>query len=643
MNFVEALTRVPTQCNFAFTPDGRHVARLTDRDGALAVEVRDLDDGRRLSQRAYGPGPLLSLESELSFPTPDRLRICSRQDGWFRVVEACRPIAGSGDGEWTSKLIAERQAARLRLLAPRDGAGLDLVISLADDATSTIWQIEEGQLQLRPLFEVPGVLTGGTWLDSHRLAININEPGGAASGYVIDLRTQKYHRWFHISDHSDDLIGLYDDQRGLLGVTSDCYGYRRVGIADLESTRQVRFFADVPGENPWVDLCGQADRSLILRRQRGMVTELWLGDPADLSVSGPLELPGGLVNGPVVQVGDRIRFAFSSPTTPTLCAGYQTTRDLFGLDEPVDLGDLVEGDLVIPRIVSVSGPRGDIEALVYEPPASRRRCLVVVALHGGPVGQWSAAFTPELQLLAGLGAVVVAPNYRGSSGYGDAFIRALEGAAGSVDFDDVMAVVDAMGRDTGSGRPAIVLYGHSYGAFLALLVAATHPRSCDGVIAVAPFTSLSSMRTAGMPSVRRLVGLLAGSDPGEEAADVLRRCGELRAKALIAHGTQDQVVPIGQSHRLRHRLQAVGYREGRDLWFLPLPGEGHLITGRTARMRLYGQIESFLYEVEGEPEALALGPRADIGTRTREQQAGGRALRAPEVFGAVAISHEQRR
>jgi pimeloyl-ACP methyl ester carboxylesterase len=643
MNLVEGLAHAPIRCNFAFTPDGRHVARLTDRDGALAVEVLDLDGASRRSQRVYGPNSLLSFESELSFPEPDRLRICSRQDGWFRVLEARRSAEKGADGGWTCRPIAERQAARFRLLASADGAGLDLAISLADDATSTIWRIEDGQ-PLQALVRVPGVLTGGVWLDPwRRLAINIHEPGRPASGYVIDLRAQTYHRWFHISDHSNDLIELYDDERGLLGVTSDCCGYRRVGIADLESARQVRFLSDVPGENPWVDLCGQVEGGLVLRRQRGMVTELWLGDPRGLGVFGPLNLAPGLVSGPVVQSGDRIRFPFSGPTTPMLCSSYRSVGDLFDLDEPVELGGLSESDLAIPRIVSFPGPRGDIEALVYQPPASRRRPLMVMALHGGPVGQWSAAFTPELQLLAGLGALVVAPNYRGSSGYGDAFMRALEGSAGSVDFDDVVAVMNAMGSDAGPGAASVVLYGHSYGAFLALLVAATHPDRCDGVIAVSPFTSLSAVRSAGMPSVRRLVDLLVGPGPDADRADVLRLCGELQAKVLIAHGGRDRVVPIEQSHLLRDRLLAAGYRESRDLRFLPLPEEGHLIAGRAARLRLYRQIESFLDDVVRGPEMVRLVSRTGTGTQDRTQEAGGRAQSASEAFGSVATSHERRR
>src|SRR5207244_8781411 len=231
-------------------------------------------------------------------------------------------------------------------------------------------------------------------------------------------------------------------------------------------------------------------------------------------------------------------------------------------------------------------PHGAIETLVYEPPTGHRNPMIVVALHGGPAALWSAAFTPELQLFAGLGAVLAAPNYHGSTGYGDEFVRALERAGGSIDLDDVLAVIAALRDEPGCEGAALVLYGHSYGAFLALLVAATRPDLCDAVIAVAPFTSLSSVGSASTPAVRRITNLLRDPARIDGDLDLLRRCRNLRARVLIAHGTDDRAIPIAQSRALYERLRACGYRDGQDLWFLPLQGEDHATDSTAADPRL---------------------------------------------------------
>ncbi|MQA86738.1 MAG: prolyl oligopeptidase family serine peptidase [Streptosporangiales bacterium] len=598
----EDLARVPTSRAFAFTPDGWNVARLVDRHDALAVEVRRLGDGAS-APVVHGPDPSLSPEAQLSLPAGDRVLIGISSDEGFRVLQARRTRrtrAGDTDRAWRAEPVAELEVDTARLLPRLAGADWDLLVSCAD-GVSTIWRIGGDPPGLRRLARIPGLLGGGAWLEPAReLAVDLSEPGGRASGYAVDLAGGTYHRLFHVSDDSDDRIVLCDHRRGLLAVTSDWGGHRAAGVADLRGARRVRFFPDPPGEDRPLDVCGRVrDGRLVLRRQRGVRSELTLIDPADPRARVRLAIPDGLVGLPVVCAADRIRFPFTAPTVPTTCASYllDTHRpgDRFLLDEPPDMGDVSGSDLVKPDVVSFPGPRGDIEALVYRPSPARRHDLVVVALHGGPVGQWSAAFTPELQLFAGLGVTVVAPNYHGSFGYGREFLRALEGGAGSVDVEDVVAVATAAGA--GNGRVATVLYGHSYGAFLALVTAASRPWLCDGVVAVAPFVSLSHLASMCTPAVRRLVDLLSGPPEPVGEVDLLRRCADLRAKLLIAHGCEDDVVPIEQSYLLCERLRASGHRDGRTLWFLPLPNEGHAISGRTGVLRLYRQIELFLSEI----------------------------------------------
>ncbi|HMC09023.1 MAG TPA: prolyl oligopeptidase family serine peptidase [Actinomycetota bacterium] len=591
MRFTHALAQVTARHTFAFTPDGTHVARITNRDGDLAVEAGAVGCGSP-PERLYGRDPLLSVEAQVHYPAADRVWIRCGGPGGFRIVRALRASEGEG---WTAASLEDDEAASLWLLPGSHGASrrdaCDLVISSTEEGQSTIWRADDGSLRLHPVAGFPGFVTGGTWLEPPGLlAVNIHRPGHPSSGFVVDLVAQSYRRVFHVSEHSNDTIARVDAEPGRLWVATDFGGHRKAGVADLRGGR-ARFFGELPGEERSVDPVGRHGRRLVLRRQAGVSTELWLGDPADLSVSGPLPLPSGFVSSPVVDAGDRLRFAFSSPTVPPSCAACLPSRDAFQLEEGADLGPVAPGRLVTPRILAVHGPHGAIETLVYEPPPDRRRNLIVVALHGGPVAQWSAAFTPELQLFTGLGAEVAAPNYHGSIGYGVEFVRTLEHAAGSVDVDDVIAVVDAMRAEPGLSRAPVVLFGHSYGAFLSLLVAAAHPRLCEGVIALAPFSSLAAVRVEAKPPVRRIADLLR--NPHDEGRDLLRRCGDLRAKVLIVHGSHDMVVPILESHALCRALRANGYLDGRDLWFLPLP-DGHVITARPAVMRLYDQIESFL-------------------------------------------------
>src|SRR5205807_9808209 len=145
-------------------------------------------------------------------------------------------------------------------------------------------------------------------------------------------------------------------------------------------------------------------------------------------------------------------------------------------------------ELVSARVASFPSGAGPMPALVYpsvpgDGPLSGAG-LAVVALHGGPIARYGAGLVPEFQLFARLGLPTVALNYPGSTGSGHEYIRSLFGQAGTIDVDAVASVVDGLAAE---GR-RVVLYGESYGAFLALATAAVRP-SCAGVVAWAPFAS----------------------------------------------------------------------------------------------------------------------------------------------------------
>ena len=591
MSLAAALARMPARFGFAFTPDGRRAARAVDRDGDVAVEELGFGAGSHPC-RVYEGDADLSSETQVCFPSADRIWIRSGVPGSFRLMEARRITPGG----WDAHCLAESGDVSLCMLPDRARRERDTVVTSAEDATSTIWRRGEDGHGLVPAARIPGFVTGAAWIETPRtLAVNLYDHDRPSSAFLVDLTGGTYHRLFHVSDHSNDSIASCQADPAALWVTSDCFGYRRAGIAEVGGSRKVRFFDDPPGAERSVDPMGRYGRHLVLRRRGGVANELWLADPASLGVS-PLALPTGVVCSTAADAGNRLRFAFSAPSLPAVCSAYLPAAGRFEVEEPAELGSAGEVGFGAPDVVPIPTRTGPVETLVYRRARGSARSpggnAVVVALHGGPVAQWSAAFSPELQLFAGLGALVAAPNYHGSIGYGAPFVEALREAGVSIDVDDVVAVVHAMRRLAGSDVP-VVLYGQSYGAFLALLTAALHPHLCDGVIAVAPFTSLQSIRAAGVPSVQRVANLVLGAGRAGEP-NLLRICGDLRARVLIVHGGRDRVVPIAESRELCAALRARGHVDGRDLWFVPLPEEGHTISGRSAVQHLYELIESFL-------------------------------------------------
>lgn len=228
------------------------------------------------------------------------------------------------------------------------------------------------------------------------------------------------------------------------------------------------------------------------------------------------------------------------------------------------------------RTESFSTPAGSVEALVYgESWTTAHR--VVIALHGGPEAHWQAAFNPSLVHLANCGFTVIAVNQRGSTGYGHRHQTAIQDAWGGPDLADIHYIADhiaTMRRPHRENR--LMIYGTSYGAFLALLTASTQPARWSHCVAVAPFLSGKRLYSEATTPVRNLLNRLGGRTEITDrigSRDLLRTAQALRAKILLVHGTADSIVPISQSRTLHQQL--IDLRYGADLEFIEAPDAGH--------------------------------------------------------------------
>ncbi|MGH8973567.1 MAG: alpha/beta hydrolase family protein [Acidimicrobiia bacterium] len=265
-------------------------------------------------------------------------------------------------------------------------------------------------------------------------------------------------------------------------------------------------------------------------------------------------------------------------------------------------------------------------ALVIDPPGGGDGDLVVVALHGGPIARWGAEHHPELQLFARLGARVVALDYPGSTGWGRPYLNSLLGAAGSLDVEAVASVLDSL------GAAQVVLYGESYGAYLAFAVASVCPVA--GVVAFSPFKSFRSLKRHGSPEVRGTLELLDGGNSGNSGRNLRKGCRIIRSKVLIAHGTADLTIPVGESRALARALRERRDAGDEDVRLVELEGQGHDLVGRDVLERWFRELAGFTGELSKS------GSPAQRETSSRgAEQAASRTSSGREVEPHVRAHH----
>ena len=213
---------------------------------------------------------------------------------------------------------------------------------------------------------------------------------------------------------------------------------------------------------------------------------------------------------------------------------------------------------------AVSFPARDgtmIPAYLTFPPGKPARNLPAIVMpHGGPAArdEWGFDWLP--QFYAASGYVVIQPNYRGSTGYGEAWFRkngfkSWETAIGDVN-DSARWLISQGIADP--RRVAIV--GWSYGGYAALQANVVDPGLYRAAVAIAPVTDLSALRD--QQNARFSNYLLArdyvGSGPHLVQGSPARNVARITVPVMLFHGDRDINVDIAQSRLMYGELQKAG-------------------------------------------------------------------------------------
>ncbi|MBL1101058.1 alpha/beta hydrolase family protein [Streptomyces coffeae] len=265
------------------------------------------------------------------------------------------------------------------------------------------------------------------------------------------------------------------------------------------------------------------------------------------------------------------------------------------------------------RTERLPGAEGEIEAIICGHQDWRSAREVAICLHGGPADRWSLKFSQLFQVLADQGVTVIAPNPRGSTGYGTAFHQHIVDAWAGPDLADVLAVARHI-HGTRGGRP-LSLYGASYGAFLALLAAGISPQLWSRVAAIAPLLSGRRLYPEASPEVRAMIDRLGGRTvlvDRNGPRDALAQLPRLTSPLLIIHGERDQTIPASQSRRLVRELTRLGRRPGADFHYLEVTGAGHAPLDGSAE--LHQAVALFLAHGEWSPPPVPVhaGQREEV-------------------------------
>jgi dipeptidyl aminopeptidase/acylaminoacyl peptidase len=218
-----------------------------------------------------------------------------------------------------------------------------------------------------------------------------------------------------------------------------------------------------------------------------------------------------------------------------------------------------------------------ISAFVWIPFNVKRdgTAAAVVMPHGGPTGQTVDAFNSRAMLLASRGFVVIAPNVRGSTGYGMEFQKANYKDLGGADLKDEIAGVDFLKATGFIDAKKVGIWGGSYGGFMTLMAIGKTPGVWSAAVDEYGILNWYTMLQHEDPRLQEYEKSLLG-DPEKdravyEATSPLKYIRDEHAPLLVLQGERDIRVPIEEAQQ----VVAILKTEGRTVDAVYYPEEGH--------------------------------------------------------------------
>jgi dipeptidyl aminopeptidase/acylaminoacyl peptidase len=214
--------------------------------------------------------------------------------------------------------------------------------------------------------------------------------------------------------------------------------------------------------------------------------------------------------------------------------------------------------------------------ILYPPDYDRARpAPLIIDYHGGPASHVTMGWHGQRQVFASAGYVVFAPNFRGSTGYGEAFSTALRGDIGGVPYTDCMAGIDRLVADGTADPERLFAYGHSWGGYMTNWTA-TQTKRFKAIVSSGSICDLLSVyhtRYSADVWEWRLLGTPSQSREQYLKWSPILQVDNVSVPVLLLNGSEDRTTPPTQGLEMFTALRQRGIRSEHVVY----PREGHAI------------------------------------------------------------------
>jgi dipeptidyl aminopeptidase/acylaminoacyl peptidase len=417
-----------------------------------------------------------------------------------------------------------------------------------------------GRTNANPIFSRDGKLVTYT-------QTNVN--GTDADIYILDLASGKASNLTsHTGEQTFAAADISPDARSILLTSNSRNGYDNVGLLDI-ATRKIEWLT----EDKWETQAGNFSpdgASLSWTANVEGNTNIYLYDRTSKKAamlplgSGVNDIAGNPTG--YSPDGSHLLYHHNGPTAPNDLWSYDlkskaTQQVTHSLMAGVRTTDMVE-----PYLVHYPSREGKwtVSAFAYIPNNIPRngKFPAIVWIHGGPTGQYVNSFNRAVQYLVNQGYLVIAPNFRGSTGYGKEFMKANYRDEGGGDLADVIDAAEWIAKSGFVDKKKLVSMGGSYGGYMTMMALTKFPDMWGAGVAIVPYTNWFTELATEDPEIRAYDISIMG-DPVENKAlyedrSPINFVDRIKAPLLLIAGGNDVRDPRGETEQVAAAIKKNG-------------------------------------------------------------------------------------
>jgi Tol biopolymer transport system component/acetyl esterase/lipase len=404
---------------------------------------------------------------------------------------------------------------------------------------------------------------------------------------VLDLESGQCTPLSDTSDTVSEESAVWaQDGRGIFLTSDQGSLFRTLRYYDCATRRQTVLTRDIAWDVREIAVSRDRKKLAFMTNENGF-SRVYIMNTATLVFRELPGLPlGGIYHLRFDPSGGSLGMTIGLPQHPEEC--YAVNLDDFSCDRwtASSMGGLDTGALISPHLIqyptfdSLSGKPRMVPCFFYRPRIGDRQgpFPVIITVHGGPESQFWPYFSAAIQYFVNeLGVAVLAPNVRGSGGYGKEYLQLDNGRRREDAVRDIGCLLDWIATQESLDTSRVCIMGGSYGGYVALS-AMEHfgSRISCGIdlYGISNFVTFLEHTSAYRQDLRR-------AEYGDErdvrmrtflnAISPLSRASLIAKPLFIIQGANDPRVPLEESVGI---AAAVRKNKG-AVWMLVAPDEGH--------------------------------------------------------------------